>query len=208
MSKQIEALEKAHEALKLALAALKRIADGESDDPCFYAGESLEAIEQAIAKPVPEPDCWAILTPNGSRLVSPDEAKGRKDAYPLYTAPPAAQPAPVAWQDKAKPSELVVAEGWDNIDPQWHWMYRPFYTTPPAAPVTTNCRHCGGPDNVLCAGQCNTAAQPAVPLTPEWIGAFVEELRDTPVPGTDFGLVELVVRKVEAAHGITKGGAA
>jgi hypothetical protein len=37
-------------------------------------------------KPLPEPDCWAILTPNGSRLVSPDEAKGRNDAYPLYTA--------------------------------------------------------------------------------------------------------------------------
>ncbi|KVH64435.1 hypothetical protein WS89_03900 [Burkholderia sp. MSMB1072] len=37
-----------------------------------------------------EPDCWAILTPNGSKLVSPDEAKGRKDAYPLYRA---AQPA-------------------------------------------------------------------------------------------------------------------
>jgi hypothetical protein len=30
-------------------------------------------------------DCWAVLTPNGSRLVSPDEAKGRKDAYPLFT---------------------------------------------------------------------------------------------------------------------------
>ncbi|AJY38937.1 hypothetical protein BW21_4759 [Burkholderia humptydooensis] len=40
-----------------------------------------------------EPDCWAILTPNGSRLVSPDEAKGRKDAYPLYTAPPTAKVA-------------------------------------------------------------------------------------------------------------------
>ncbi len=50
-------------------------------------------IEAAEAQPAPvqEPDCWAILTPNGSRLVSPDEAKGRKDAYPLYTTPPAAQ---------------------------------------------------------------------------------------------------------------------
>lgn len=42
-----------------------------------------------------EPDCWAILTPNGSKLVPPDEAKGRKDAYPLYTHP-AQAPAPVA----------------------------------------------------------------------------------------------------------------
>ena len=43
------------------------------------------------AAPQQEPDCWAILTPNGSRLVSPDEAKGRKDAYPLYAAPQQAQ---------------------------------------------------------------------------------------------------------------------
>jgi hypothetical protein len=42
-----------------------------------------------VAQGAEEPDCWAILTPNGSRLVSPDEAKGRLDAYPLYTAPTA-----------------------------------------------------------------------------------------------------------------------
>lgn len=35
--------------------------------------------------PLPEPDCYAILTPNGSRLVSPDEAKAQKLAYPLFT---------------------------------------------------------------------------------------------------------------------------
>ena len=50
---------------------------------------------QRVAGAVAEPDCWAILTPNGSKLVSPDEAKGRKDAYPLYAAPqPQAAPAP------------------------------------------------------------------------------------------------------------------
>jgi hypothetical protein len=38
------------------------------------------------AASLPEPDCWAILTPNGSKLVSPDEAKGSLAAYPLYTA--------------------------------------------------------------------------------------------------------------------------
>jgi hypothetical protein len=27
-----------------------------------------------------------------------------------------------------------------------------------SAPVATNCRHCGGPNNLLCAGQCKTAA--------------------------------------------------
>lgn len=35
---------------------------------------------------LPEPDCWAVLTPNGSKLVSPDEAKGLHKAYPLFTA--------------------------------------------------------------------------------------------------------------------------
>ncbi len=39
-----------------------------------------------------EPDCWAVLTPNGSKLVSPEEAKGLLKAYPLFTAPP--EPAP------------------------------------------------------------------------------------------------------------------
>ena len=34
------------------------------------------------------------------------------------------------------------------------------------APVPTNCRHCGGPDNVLCGGQCK-AAQPAPVTTRE-----------------------------------------
>lgn len=38
---------------------------------------------------------------------------------------------PVAWQDTAKHDELVASEDWDNIDPQWHWMYRPLYTHPP-----------------------------------------------------------------------------
>ena len=61
--------------------------------------EFARAIEQAAraalsdAAQAPEPDCWAILTPNGSRLVSPEEAKGRRDAYPLYAAPIAADAA-------------------------------------------------------------------------------------------------------------------
>ncbi len=56
---------------------------------------------QPVAGAVAEPDCWAILTPNGSKLVSPDEAKGRKDAYPLYAAPqPQAAPAPEPTSDE------------------------------------------------------------------------------------------------------------
>ena len=42
--------------------------------------------EEAFRAAIGEPDCWAILTPNGSKLVPPDEAKGSLAAYPLYTA--------------------------------------------------------------------------------------------------------------------------
>ena len=36
-------------------------------------------------------------------------------------------------------------------------------------PAPTNCRHCGGPDNVLCAGQCKNqpAQQQQVPVAAE-----------------------------------------
>jgi hypothetical protein len=37
----------------------------------------------------------------------------------------AEKPASVTWQNKFKPFELVAPEDWDNIDPQWRWMYRP-----------------------------------------------------------------------------------
>lgn len=43
------------------------------------------------------------------------------------------QDKPVAYQDTAKPDELVSAEDWDNIDPQWHFMYRPLYAHPQPA---------------------------------------------------------------------------
>ena len=33
----------------------------------------------------------------------------------------------IAWQDKDDPNEIVSAEDWENIDPIWHWMYRPLY---------------------------------------------------------------------------------
>ena len=46
---------------------------------------------------------------------------------------PKAQPEQelVAWQNTANHMEIVLAEDWENIDPMWHWMYRPLYTTPP-----------------------------------------------------------------------------
>lgn len=50
---------------------------------CRKVAAELEAAPAADAKM--EADCWAIMTPNGSKLVSPQEAAGRNDAYPLYT---------------------------------------------------------------------------------------------------------------------------
>lgn len=52
------------------------------------------------AQPAGEPDCWAVLTPNGSKLVSPQEAKGQKGAYPLYTSPPQVQRAGLSEAEK------------------------------------------------------------------------------------------------------------
>jgi hypothetical protein len=63
--------------------------------------EILERVDAALAQPPDaKPDCWAILTPNGSKLVSPQEAKGMVQAYPLYTAPPSAA-ALIAEKDAA-----------------------------------------------------------------------------------------------------------
>ena len=66
-----------------------------------------------VRQPQQEPDCWAILTPNGSMLVSPDEAKGRKGAYPLYRAPEA--PPPVEARQPPQ-SELAKSLAWSNDD--------------------------------------------------------------------------------------------
>lgn len=61
-------------------------------------GEFVRLVEQAVLAKMAkqEPDCWAVLTPNGSRLVSPQEAKGLYKAYPLYT-----HPFPAALLEKA-----------------------------------------------------------------------------------------------------------
>lgn len=38
---------------------------------------------------------------------------------------------PAAYQNRALHHDLISAKDWDNVDPQWHWMYRKLYTTPP-----------------------------------------------------------------------------
>jgi hypothetical protein len=37
-------------------------------------------------------------------------------------------PEPVGFQDKVDHTHFVPIEDWDNIDPIWHFMYRPLYT--------------------------------------------------------------------------------
>jgi hypothetical protein len=96
----------------------------------------------------------------------------------MTEATPPAQPAPtvqepLAWCTK---SELEnMAKGFSQDVPA-RSMRVPqlypkestvlLYTAAQPAPVPTNCRHCGGPDNVLCGGQCK-AAQPAPVTTRE-----------------------------------------
>lgn len=78
-------------------------------DNC-QAEEAVAALRQALEQPRPAP---------------PELEAAVNDALGLN-----AQQEPAAWQGTAKPTELVAAEDWENIDPMWHWMYRPLYTHP------------------------------------------------------------------------------
>lgn len=99
------------EALRLWIEAKGPIVDGLPWN--INEDVLLELIRLARAQPQQgEPDCWAILTPNGSRLVSPEEAKGMVHAYPLYRASPPAQAVPVAeikWLiERGSPAEYLA----------------------------------------------------------------------------------------------------
>ena len=72
----IDTLKRAAELLR------KRDVFGGDYDPDAVA-TALESLAERMGQ---EPDNWAILTPNGSKLVSLDEARGAKAAYPLYAA--------------------------------------------------------------------------------------------------------------------------
>jgi hypothetical protein len=80
------------EALKLAKSWFE--ANTYSDE----AVEVYEAIEQALAAPVQEPVAW-YRDEDGIRIYY--ESKVWDDATPLYTTPPAAQPAPTVQEPDA-----------------------------------------------------------------------------------------------------------
>jgi hypothetical protein len=96
-----------------------------------------EIIEMAIQGHASTRDAirWAIKQALAAPT-SADYAMGYAEGFNDGCKPAPVQQEPVAWQDTAKPSEIVDSENWDNIDPQWHWMYRPLYTTPLAAQRT------------------------------------------------------------------------
>lgn len=40
----------------------------------------------------------------------------------------------VGYQNTDKPDDIVAMEEWDNIDPMWHFMYKPVYAETPPTP--------------------------------------------------------------------------
>ena len=97
------------EAMKLALEFVEyhsKYWNGEGQHP----QEIATALREALAE---QPTAWVTA---GSHTA------------PLVTQP--AQQEPAAWQDTANHMKIVSAEDWENIDPMWHWMYRPLYPSP------------------------------------------------------------------------------
>lgn len=96
---------------------------------CWVGQQPAQRTEQ---EPQSVRERWNIERDGDDLLVCfNDHDKSQACTYTRYV--PSSQRTeqePVAWQDTAKHDELVAAEDWDNIDPQWHWMYRPLYTTP------------------------------------------------------------------------------
>lgn len=86
------------EALRLALEALEYFSD---TSPTMagkaHAEDAITVIKQAFAQPVQEPVAW-MYEVNGAHTCldlfePPDDAYDEGTLHPLYTTPPAAQPA-------------------------------------------------------------------------------------------------------------------
>ena len=156
-----------------------------------------QELEAALAEPAQEPpcatrECMPSECPNCASLEAQNTELDRKladlEQEPVAWShingtsdtkwhPPQRNPEPVqepvAWQDTAKPTELH----WEDIDPIWHWMYRPLYAAPPQRK----------------------------PLTEEQIEtAYIEIWRtlSSDFDHTSSGWIEMGIRYAEQAHGI------
>ena len=107
-----------------------------------------------------------------------------------------AQQEPAAWQDTANHMKIVSAEDWENIDPMWHWMYRPLYPSPSQrepllreiAALSANAL-----DDYKMIQKLMAERQP---LTDDEIWAICQPLGFAQLSP------EVVARAIEAAHGI------
>ena len=163
-----------HEALRLGKEALMSFQDGaQPEQGCDYCNHSLYA--GTICK-----NCGKVTSQPEHELTNLE--RHERNVQQLFGEPQPKEPEqrsvsehlePVAYQDTAKPTELVAAEDWDNIDPQWRWMYQPLYTTPP-----------------------QPSAIARKPLTDEQINTIWHNSNPTNFEARSFA------RAIEAAHGI------
>ncbi len=94
------------ETLKLALEAINATHPWEKE-------AAITAIKQALAAPVQEPFCFFYVE-NGEEYFAPKGAYVPDNAQPLYTTPPAAQPAvPDAFGTREGEHPQYV-QGWND----------------------------------------------------------------------------------------------
>jgi hypothetical protein len=87
------------EALKLALEALNTTESDCGSRAWEREQEAITAIKQALSAPVQEPVAWLREDWTGGHMNYGLAYKTDFDAFPVYTAPPAAQPAHVQKED-------------------------------------------------------------------------------------------------------------